>query len=106
MSYSKKWIISKQIGRILKSKHKVKPTSKVLRDLTKRRIEQESLEDKLSYQKKLDKRNKAIRNYSELRSEYRIFDNYKMDSGNILVEGCVIFLIVFGAIIALCVASC
>ena len=102
MSYQRK-----RIGEIFKSEYKAKPTSKALRDSLKRKIEEESLEDKLSYQKKLDKRNKAIRNYSGLPSRYRIFDGDKIDTGgNILLEGCVISLIVFGVIIAICIASC
>ena len=109
MSYRTKWLISKRIRKILKSKYKAKPVSKVLRDSLKRDIEQESLEDKLSYQKQLDKTNAARRNYSHLRSEYKLLgddDNPNQEIGNIFVEGCVIFLIVFGAIIALYIASC
>ena len=69
---NEKWVLSKWIQQILENTFRPANAGKMFAKKLKRQYDEMPLEDKLSYQLKLDNRNEARQNYCFLRSRFKI----------------------------------
>ena len=95
------------LRRIQTSEDKPENPSHISRGGTQDSHEPENLKDKISYQNEMDKRSKARMDYPYLPSKNKLFnwDRPPPVGDPILLEGLIIFLLVFGVIIYICIIS-